>query len=111
MPEDAPGFLAIGAGVLALSAAWQLFDGAAMALAEALRAAGDTAFSLWARAAIGWLVFVPGALLTTRLWGGRELAAASWLVVYLALLAAVLGWRFLGGRWRTMELVEEPLVE
>lgn len=111
VPEDAPGFLAIGAGVLALSAAWQLFDGAAMALAEALRAAGDTAFSLWARAALGWLVFVPGALLTTRLWGGRELAAASWLVVYLALLAGVLGWRFLGGRWRTMQLVEEALVE
>jgi multidrug resistance protein, MATE family len=111
VPDGATSFLAIGAGVLALSAAWQLFDGLAMAVAEALRAAGDTAFSLWARAALGWLVFVPGALLTTRVWGGRELAAASWLVVYLALLAGVLLWRFAGGKWRTLELVEEPLVE
>ena len=32
-----------------LSAAWQLFDAAVTTLAEALRAAGDTAFTLWAR--------------------------------------------------------------
>jgi MATE family multidrug resistance protein len=94
-----------------MSAIWQLADGVAMAYAEALRAAGDTSFSLWARAAIGWIVFVPGALVTTRVFGGSELAAAAWLIVYLGLLAVVMVLRFKTGKWRRLELVEPSVDE
>lgn len=106
VPDGAERFLDIAAALLAMSAAWQLMDGVAMAYAEALRAAGDTTFSLWARAGIGWIVFVPGALATTRWLGHRELGAAVWLIVYLGLLAVVMVLRFRSGRWRTLELVE-----
>ena len=51
----------IGVRILMLSAAWQLFDAASMNLAETLRAAGDTSFTLWARIVIAWGIF---ALLT-----------------------------------------------
>ena len=50
-----------GQRMLMLSTAWQLFDAAAAVLAESLRAAGDTAFTLWARLAHRLGVFVPGA--------------------------------------------------
>lgn len=106
VPEGADRFVDIAATLLVMSAAWQLMDGVAMAYAEALRAAGDTTFSLWARAGIGWLVFVPGALATTRWLGHREIGAAVWLVVYLGLLAVVMVLRFRTGRWRSLELVE-----
>ncbi len=110
VPEGAGRFLDTAAALLILSAAWQLADGIAMAYAEALRAAGDTTFSLWARVAVNWLVFVPGALITTRIFGARELGAASWLIVSLGMLAIVLVLRFRSGKWRTIELVEPELV-
>jgi MATE family multidrug resistance protein len=100
------GFLEVGARVLMLSAAWQVFDAVASTLSEALRAAGDTAFSFWARAIIAWVVFVPGAVLSVRYFGAGDVGVVSWLVVYLGLLALTLAVRFRGGRWRTLELIE-----
>jgi MATE family multidrug resistance protein len=92
--------------MLALSAAWQLFDATVATLAESLRAAGDTAFTLWARLAVAWLIFVPGSWITVRRLGGGDLWAVGWIVAYLAVLAGVLLWRFRGGAWRRLELVE-----
>ena len=46
-------------------------------MAEILRSAGDTAFTLWARVLLAWAVFVPGAYLTTRYLGWREKGARS----------------------------------
>jgi MATE family multidrug resistance protein len=110
VPPGSARFLDIAASILVMSAAWQLLDGVAMAYAEALRAAGDTTFTMWVRAAIGWVVFVPGALFCTRVLVWREQGAALWLIVYLGLLALLMVLRFRSGRWRTMELVE-PAVE
>jgi MATE family multidrug resistance protein len=87
-----------------LSAAWQLFDAVANTLSEALRAAGDTAFCLWIRTLIAWLVFVPGVLVTVRVFGGREVSAVLWLVAYIALLALGLALRFRNGAWRKLDL-------
>ncbi len=98
--------LEAGARVLAFSAAWQLFDAAVTVLAESLRAAGDTAFVLWARIAAGWLIFVPGSWITVRIHGGGDIAAVAWVVVYLGILALVLLLRFRSGAWKRIELVE-----
>ena len=98
--------MAYGVHMLRLSAAWQVFDASAMTLAEALRAAGDTSFTLWARLVIAWAVFVPGSWYTVRVLGGGDIAAMVWIVAYLVLLAGVLLWRFRGGAWQRIELVE-----
>jgi multidrug resistance protein, MATE family len=103
---EASPLLDVGARMLAFSAAWQLFDAAVTVLAESLRAAGDTAFVLWARLGAGWLVFVPGSWITVRMFGGGDIAAVAWLVVYLGLLSLVLVLRMRGGAWRRLELVE-----
>ncbi|MDQ7858469.1 MAG: MATE family efflux transporter [Armatimonadota bacterium] len=99
-----PELLAIGTGVLMLSAGWQLFDSVGMTLSEALRAAGDTAFPMWARVAIAWAIFVPGTYVSLRVLGGGYTAATLWLVAYLALLAVVLALRFNSGAWRRIDL-------
>jgi multidrug resistance protein, MATE family len=104
--DDGPEVMRIGIRMLMVSAAWQLFDASATALAECLRAAGDTLFPLVARLAIAWLVFVPGAWFTVRSFGGGDTGAMVWLIVYLALLAVVLFVRFRGGAWRSMQLIE-----
>ncbi len=105
-PEGAAALVETGRRMLLLSVGWQLFDAAATVLAEALRAAGDTAFTLWARVLIAWGVFAPGSWLTVRWFGGGDLAAVAWLIAYLALLAGVLLLRFRSGAWTRIALVE-----
>ncbi len=105
-PASARELLEVGRRMLLLSVGWQLFDAAASVLAESLRAAGDTAFTLWARLAIAWAIFAPGSWISVRVLGGGDAAAVSWLVAYLALLALVLLLRFRTGAWRRIALVE-----
>jgi multidrug resistance protein, MATE family len=100
------GFLVVGARMLRLSTAWQLFDATAGAFSESLRAAGDTAFTLWARIILAWMFFMPGAWITVRVLHYGDIAAVSWVVAYLGALAAVLWWRFRGGAWKNIQLVE-----
>ncbi len=106
---DAAAMLMLGAGMLRLSASWQLFDSAVMVLAESLRAAGDTAFTMWARIALAWLVFAPGSYITVRVFGAGEMGAMAWVVAYVGLLAVVLFFRFRAGAWRRIELTAESV--
>jgi len=101
---DTAEIVVVGASALALSAAWQLFDAITMSVSEALRAAGDTAFSLYARLAVAWLLFVPGSYVAITVSGGGPNAAILAVVAYFAVLSAVMGWRFRTGRWRDIQL-------
>jgi len=103
---DANAMIQVGARMMMLSAAWQLFDATAMTMAEALRAAGDTAYTLWVRVAIAWGLFFPGAYVSVRVLHGNDVHAVAWVVVYMGLLAALLWLRFKSGRWRGIELTQ-----
>ena len=94
----------LGAKLLAVSAAWQLFDAIAITVSEALRAAGDTAWSLWARIVLAWVVFVPLSWLVVGHWGGGAVGAVLCLVFYLAVLSVALVQRFRSGAWRRIDL-------
>jgi MATE family multidrug resistance protein len=100
----------VGVRLLMLSAAWQLFDSAATTIAEALRAAGDTAYTMWARSVIAWLVFAPGSYVTVRHLGWGDAGAVGWLVLYLGLLSGVLFLRFRNGAWRRVQLTEPAVL-
>lgn len=99
----------IGAPMLAVSSAWQLFDATAMTVSETLRAAGDTAWTLGARVVLAWLVFVPSSLVVVYVLDGGTLAIMLCVACYLAALAAAMLWRFRSGRWRAIDLTgREP---
>ena len=98
-------FVSTAVRMLMLSAAWQLFDAIVISIAESLRAAGDTSFSMWARVAVSWLIFAPGSYWTVTKWGGGDVAAVLCLVVYLGILAAVLSLRWATGRWKRIQLI------
>ncbi len=102
----------IGAVMLMISAAWQLFDSLGMAVSEALRAAGDTAWCLYARLVVAWVLFVPGSTLTIFVFGGGHISAMIWLVIYLGVLSLAFLWRFRKGAWRNIDLtgVEKSLM-
>jgi len=105
-PASHDALLAAGTRMLMLSSAWQLGDAAATTLAEALRAAGDTLFTMWVRVAVAWAIFVPGSYVSVRVLGGGDVSATLWMVAYLFILAGVLWWRFRSGAWRRVQLVE-----
>jgi MATE family multidrug resistance protein len=111
LPEGASvaAIVVVGAPMLALSAAWQLFDALGMTLGEALRSAGDTAWCMWARLLLAWFLFLPAAYLAVSVFEGGANAAILSMVGYLAILSVALGYRFLRGRWRTIQLTEAPL--
>ncbi|MBL8950889.1 MAG: MATE family efflux transporter [Myxococcaceae bacterium] len=110
-PEDAAALVEVGARMLMLSAAWQLFDATVMTFAESLRAAGDTAYTLKARLVLAWGVFFPGSYITVKWLGGNDVQAMLWVVAYMGLLAGVMWLRFRSGRWRELELVEPSVTE
>jgi len=99
----------VGASMLALSAAWQVFDALGITIGEALRAAGDTAWCMWARLASAWTVFVPIAWWALAVRHGGPSAAIGVTIFYLAVLATAFLWRFRSGGWRRIELVETEL--
>lgn len=103
-------FIAVGTTMLIFGCFWQCFDAAAMTIGETLRAAGDTAWPMWARIVLAWGLFFPGGWYTVVHLGGGVAVTMSWVVGYLALLAGVLTFRFMSGRWREIQLVEESVV-
>ena len=100
----------IGTSMLAVSAAWQLFDAVNMTFAETLRAAGDTTWTAIARLVLAWFVFTPGAFAMVRWAHGGPLGAMACLVAYLAILSLALALRFRSGAWKRIELIEPKLV-
>lgn len=109
--ENAALLIETGATMLAVSAAWQLFDAIAMTLGEVLRAAGDTAWCMWVRLGLGWLLFIPSAVVAITVLGGGPVTAMLCVVAYMAALAALLTWRFLSGAWRHIDLTGSELPE
>jgi multidrug resistance protein, MATE family len=108
--EDGAALRALGGTMLALSAAWQLFDAVAMTISESLRSTGDTTWPMLARIALAWFVFLPlGWLFVVRM-GGGVTAAMGCIIGYIALLAAALAWRFRSGKWKRIELIEPTIV-
>jgi MATE family multidrug resistance protein len=111
-PGPASDWLVVGSLMLAISGVWQAFDALGLTIGEALRAAGDTAWCLWARLSIAWLVFTPVSWLFVTVRGGGPPAVMWCVVFYLVCLSAALVLRFRSGAWRRIRLTglePEPL--
>jgi len=96
--------------LLRFVALYSVFDGITISLVSALRGAGDTRFPLIATIAIAygvvavpsWVLYATGHATVYRLWG-----FAATCVITLSL---VMLFRFLGGKWRTMRVIEEEVI-
>lgn len=96
--------IAAGVLILRLIAFYQIFDALGIVMAGSLNGAGDTTFTMMARAIMAWGLFIPLAwVLIFRfdlgLFGGWAAA-----LIYLGGLAFVYLVRFRTGRWKTIEL-------
>lgn len=87
-------------------AAYCVFDAMAIVFGNAIRGAGDTKFSLLYTAACGWFLMVIPSLIIVRttanpLWGCWWATTAN-----ITALGTGLCLRFLGGKWRSMTVIE-----
>jgi MATE family multidrug resistance protein len=109
-PDHHDELIEMGRTMLIVASCWQIFDAIAMTLTETLRAAGDTTWSAGVRLILAWAIFVPAGFIAVRVLDGGPGAAMACLVLYLALLALALAYRFKSGAWRRIELIEPALV-
>ncbi len=106
-PEERARLIEIGVVIMIAAAVFQVFDAVAITLAGALRGAGDTVWPGVATIVLSW-VCIPGIgylLIKTMPQLG---SIGPWIgaSVYIILLGISLGWRFKGGKWKSMSLVD-----
>ena len=77
-----------------------------MSFSEVLRSAGDTAWPMWARLIIAWVLFLPLSYVCVIVLEGGGMAAIGCMIAYLMALAGMLALRFRAGVWRSIELTE-----
>jgi Na+-driven multidrug efflux pump len=65
---------------------------------------------MFARIVVGLVFFLPMAWTAVRVFDGGVNAVMSALVAYVCALAVVLAARFASGRWRSIDLVGEPVL-
>lgn len=99
----------VGAMVMIAAAVFQVFDAIAIVLSAALRGAGDT---VWPGAVVvgGSFAFIIGGghlmIALFPQWGSAGPWAST--ALFIVAVGSALFARFLGGKWRTMSLVEHP---
>ncbi|MBL8762919.1 MAG: MATE family efflux transporter [Phycisphaerae bacterium] len=106
-PERARELIEIGSRVMIAAAVFQIFDALGLTMIGALRGAGDTVWPGVATLVLAWSCLIGLGTAVIRVapqWEsiGPWSAAAAYIIL---LGLAVLG-RFLGGRWKSMRVVD-----
>jgi len=99
--------IAIGAKLLIVAAAFQVFDAMAITLSGALRGAGDTIWPGVVTILLNW-VFIIGMGWALVVWAPQLESMGPWLgaASYIFMLAVVYLWRFQSGAWTRIKLVD-----
>jgi len=105
-PATQAALIALGSKLLIVAAIFQLFDAIAIVLSGALRGAGDTIWPGIATIVLSWGCIVGGGWLFVTYWPelgsmGPWIAAAAYIIT----LALALVFRYRGGKWREMSVV------
>ncbi len=112
VPEGSDGdttarLVTLGSAFMIATAAFQVFDAGAMTISGALRGAGDTVVPGVSQVVGAWVIIVGGGLGMVH-FAPRLESLGPWIAaaVYIAALCLFLLWRFLGGRWKSIEVVK-----
>ena len=92
--------------LLRFVAVYSLFDAMAIVFSSATRGAGDTRFALAFTVTAGALLLVLPTYVAD--WLGNRGLAIPWTAatVFIAVLGLGYLWRFVGGRWKSMRVIE-----
>lgn len=106
--QDADEMVRIGGWLMVCAAVFQLFDAIGVVLMGALRGAGDTIWPGVVSASLSWIVIVGGGwAMASALPEMRSIGPWIAAAAYIILLGTAMVWRFVGGRWRSINLLGE----
>ncbi|MFG0275597.1 MAG: MATE family efflux transporter [Phycisphaerales bacterium] len=104
--EQADEMVRIGGWLMVCAAVFQLFDAVGVVLMGALRGAGDTIWPGVVSASLSWTITVGGGwAMATALPDLRSIGPWMAAALYIILLGVAMVWRFVGGRWRSINLL------
>jgi MATE family multidrug resistance protein len=108
---DAAAFAVIrplAARILIFVAVYCLFDTMTIVFSSALKGAGDTRFVMLFAFAAGWTVMVVPTWLAVTYYDAGIFTAWIFLTLNVSLMGLGFLARFLGGKWRSMRVIESP---
>ena len=105
-PYAAAEMTGLGRTLLAMLAAWGMFDTMNVVFLGALKGVGDTRFAMVWLLGTEWCLFVPAVATVLLALHGGIVAAWSVQLAYIVLLSTGLFLRWKGGRWMSIRLVE-----
>jgi len=106
-PEMLENLVRVGSVVMIAAAVFQLFDAVAISISGALRGAGDTVWPGVVTIISSWICIVLGGHLMIEL--APQLGSLGpWIggAAYIISLGVLFLGRFMGGKWRSMSLVD-----
>ena len=106
-PDQAARVIEVGGRIMIIAAIFQAFDGMGMTLVGSLRGAGDTIWPGVATIILAWSCII-GVGWAFAIWWPDLGSVGPWIGagLYIILLGVALMWRYLSGKWRTMEVLE-----
>ena len=106
-PAQVEELVRVGTSIMWAAAVFQLFDAVAISLTGALRGAGDTVWPGIVTIIFSWVFIILGGLLMLFFFPTIG-AIGPWIAAsaYIVALGIALFFRFVGGKWKTIRLVE-----
>ncbi|HPB30870.1 MAG TPA: MATE family efflux transporter, partial [Candidatus Sumerlaeota bacterium] len=98
----------VARGLLIFVAVYCLFDAINMVYSSAIRGAGDTAFVMRAVAVCSVTVILIPTYLCCVVFHGNIYMAWTFFSAYIVIMAGVFYWRYRGGKWKSMRVIETP---
>lgn len=103
--KDWPAVVALVPTLLMCVAIYSIADTLNVTYSFALRGAGDTRFVSLLTFALAWPCMIVPTFLVVR-YGGSVYLAWSFASFYIAVMAGCFWWRFNGGKWKSMRVIE-----
>ena len=107
-PEAFAAMRPLAISLLRIVAIYSIFDMIAILASAALKGAGDTRFVMWVTVWMAWALMVAPTWIAVRFRIGGVSLCWGFLCLYIMALSLALLARFLGGKWRTMRVIEAP---
>lgn len=100
----------MGTVMLRFVAAYSILDALMLMYSGALKGAGDTRFVMWSIGACSMLIMVLPLYVAVECLGAGYMVPWTLLSLYVFVLAMLFWWRFRGGKWRSMKVIEDDVV-
>lgn len=108
-PAKFPAIREMAVVLLRFVAVYSLFDSMNIIFAAAIKGAGDTRYVMWMIGILSAVVLVIPSFIALLILGGGIYVGWSIVTAYVIILGFAFLFRFLGGKWKSMRVIEEAL--